>query len=133
MYLDGIFDMFDWLKKKKEPVKEEKPSKTKKSAKDIATEKEEPYVAILKVDLDPSNPRYGSFELDWNAHFIVKLSQSGYRGDKEEDLVDQWFQDVCRHVVLETYEQEQANIAGSDNVVRYINRKSAGNGRSEVS
>jgi hypothetical protein len=58
---------------------------------------------------------------------------AGYKGDKEEDLVDQWFQDVCRHVVLETYEQEQANIAKGDNIVRYINRKDAGNGRSEVS
>jgi len=134
MYLDGIFDMFDWLKKKPEPPKEtKKPNKARKTDKEIATEKGEPYVSILKVDLDPNNPRYGSFELDWNQPFIVKLVQSGYRGDKEEDMVDQWFQDVCRHVVLETYEQEQANIAKGDNVVRYINRKDAGNGRSEVS
>ena len=127
--------MFDWFKKKPEPakeVKEAKPSKSKKTEKELATERNEPYVAILKVDLDPNNPRYGSFELDWNQPFILKLMQSGYRGDKEEDMVDQWFQDVCRHVVLETYEQEQANLAKGDNV-RYINRKDAGNGRSEVS
>lgn len=132
MYLDGVLDMFDWFKKKPEPAKEAKPAKPKKTDKELATDKGEPYVAILKVDLDPNNPRYGSFELDWNQQFVMKLMQSGYRADKEEDMVDQWFQDVCRHVVLETFEQEQANIAKSDNV-RYINRRDAGNGRSEVS
>ena len=136
--------MFDWFKKKPEPAKEAKPSKSKKTEKEakpskskktekeLATERNEPYVAILKVDLDPNNPRYGSFELDWNQPFMLKLVHSGYRGDKEEDMVDQWFQDVCRHVVLETYEQEQADLVKGDNV-RYINRKDAGNGRSEVS
>ena len=114
-------------------VEEKKTTKPKKTEKEIANEKNEPYVSILKVDLDPNNPRYGSFELDWNPAFIAKLSMAGYKGEKEEDLVDQWFQDVCRHVVLETYEQEQANISKGDNIVRYINRKDAGNGRSEVS
>lgn len=130
--------MFDRLMKmfgqRVEPkVEEKKATKPKKTEKEIATEKNEPYVSILKVDLDPNNPRYGSFELDWNSAFIARLSTAGYKGDKEEDIVDQWFQDVCRHVVLETYEQEQANIAKGDNIVRYINRKDAGNGRSEVS
>ena len=132
MILDGIFDFF----KKRKPKGDEKQSeapKPKKSAKELATDKDEPYVSIVKVNLDPKNPRYGSFELDWNVRFVQTLVEGGYRGDKEEDIVDQWFQDVCRHVVLETYEQEQANIAKSDNVVRYINRKDAGNGRSEVS
>lgn len=132
MYLDGVLDMFDWFKKKPEPAKETKPAKPKKTDKELASDKGEPYVTILKVDLDPNNPRYGSFELDWNQQFIMKLMQSGYRADKEEDMVDQWFQDVCRHVVLETFEQEQANMAKGDNI-RYINRKDAGNGRSEVS
>jgi hypothetical protein len=129
--------MFDRLMKmfghRVEPVAQPKKTKPKKTAKEIANEKNEPYVSILKVNLDPNNPRYGSFELDWNTAFVARLSMAGYKGDKEEDIVDQWFQDVCRHVVLETYEQEQANIAEGDNIVRYINRKDAGNGRSEVS
>lgn len=119
--------------KSKERPAAPKPTKPKKTDKDIATEKNEPYIAILKVDLDPNNPRYGSFDLDWNAAFIAKLSLAGYKGEKEEDLVDLWFQDVCRHVVLETFEQEQANIPRSENVVRYINRKDRGDGKTEVS
>lgn len=133
------FNPFDYIKKKLDrrkaikqpPVKKTKPKKT---AKDIATEAGEPYISVLKVDVDPTNPRYGSFELDWNEHFIKRLVETGgYRGDNDEAIVDQWFQDVCRHVVLETYEQEQANIARSDNIVRYINRNDLGGGKTEVS
>ena len=131
MMFDKFLKMFGQRVEPK--VEEKKTTKPKKTEKEIANEKNEPYVSILKVDLDPNNPRYGSFELDWNPAFIAKLSMAGYKGEKEEDLVDQWFQDVCRHVVLETYEQEQANISKGDNIVRYINRKDAGNGRSEVS
>ena len=48
----GIFDRF--IKKKPEE-KTETPKPRKKSAKDTATEKGEPYVAILSVELDPEN------------------------------------------------------------------------------
>ena len=135
MILDGIFDLFNGKKKSKSKAdgKQEAAPKPKKSAKELATDKDEPYISIVKVNLDPNNPRYGSFELDWNTRFVQTLVEGGYRGDKEEDIVDQWFQDVCRHVVLETYEQEQANVDRSDNVVRYINRNDLGGGRSEVS
>ena len=129
--------MFDRLMKmfgqRVEPKAEEKKPKPKKTEKELATEKQEPYISVMKVNVDKSNPRYGSFELDWNNYFIQTLIEGGYKGDKEEDIVDQWFQDVCRHVVLETYEQEQANVDRSDNIVRYINRQDLGNGRSEIS
>ena len=132
--LDKFLKMFGQRVEPTAPATKEKAvPKSKKTEKDLATERNEPYVQILKVDLDPENPRYGSFDLDWNSAFIARLSIAGYRGDKEEDLVDQWFQDVCRHVVLETYEQEQANIPRGDNVVRYINRKDRGDGKTEVS
>ena len=28
--------------------------------------------------------------------------------NKDSDIVDRWFQNVCRHVVMETWEQEEA-------------------------
>lgn len=136
MILDGIFDLFNGKKKSKPKPDTEQASapRPKKSAKELATDKGEPYISVIKVNVDKSNPRYGSFELDWNTIFVQSLVESGgYRGDKEEDIVDQWFQDVCRHVVLETYEQDQANVNRSDNIVRYINRSDLGGGRSEVS
>lgn len=94
--------------------------------KELATEAKEPYVSIVRVELDPAQPGNGSFELDWNEYFVTKLIRNGYSGKSDEQIVDQWFQDVCRHVVLETYEQYDANT------VR-VTKRDLGNGRSEIS
>lgn len=121
--------MFEGLfgkKKKTEPEKASKPKK--KSVKEIATEKGEPYVAVLSMDVDPENISEGSFELDWNDKFIANLRRAGYQGREDHDLVDQWFQQVCRNVVLETWEQDQAN-----NPSRFQNVRNIGDGRTEHS
>jgi hypothetical protein len=94
-------------------VKKEKVApKSKKSAKDLATEKGEPWVNIISVELDPNNIGAGAFELDWNELFVAKLVKSGYmrgKNDTDADIVDRWFQDVCRNVVMENFEQEMAD------------------------
>jgi len=124
--------MLDKLFGNKKPAKpaevKEKPKKAKKSEKELATERGEPYVAILSMDVDPNNLNEGAFELDWNDKFIANLRRAGYQGKQDADLVDQWFQNVCRNVVLETYEQDQAM-----NMSRYTNERDLGNGRTEVS
>lgn len=107
--------------------------KPKKTPKELATAKGEPYINVDAVKVDKNNPRYGSFDLDWNDAFVAQLKSTGYVGDSDEAIVDQWFQDVCRHVVLETYEQEQADISDSPNVVRYIDRRPTGDGKTIVS
>jgi hypothetical protein len=116
----------------KKPVERKKKSKPPviKSQKDIATEKHEPYVNIIKVDLDPENIGAGSFELDWNEYFIAKLIRAGYKGEDDAKIVDQWFQDVCRNVVLETFEQYEANNPRPSSGVL---RRDIGSGRSEIS
>jgi hypothetical protein len=125
----GLFDRF-----KKKPQKTEAPRETraKKSAKDIATEKGEPYVAILSMDIDQENLHEGSFELDWNSLFVTRLIKAGYmikKDDTDAEIVDRWFQNVCRHVVMETWEQEQA----MNPTVRYTQSRDIGGGRREVS
>ena len=131
----GFFDRF----KKKPPVKEEKekvirvPKAPEKTAKQIATENNEPYVAILTMDIDPANLHQGAFELDWNEIFIARLVKAGYMmkpTDADSDLVDRWFQNVCRHVVMETWEQEQA-IRNSG--TQYVRTRDSGDGRTEIS
>ena len=130
--------MFDFFKKKPEPPAKKKPiadaaEKQTKSAKEIATEKGEPYVAILSMDVDPENIGAGSFELDWNDKFIADLVRHGYMmnpKDTDADIVDRWFTNVCRNVVLETWEQEQAMNPERD---RLIKSRDIGDGRSEVS
>jgi len=116
----------------KKPVERKKKPKPSviKSQKDIATEKHEPYVNIIKVDLDPENIGAGSFELDWNEYFIAKLIRSGYKGADDSQIVDQWFQDVCRNVVLETFEQYDAN---NPRPVTGVQKKDIGAGRTEIS
>lgn len=100
-----------------------------KSAKELATERGEPYVAVLSMDVDPENLHQGAFELDWNDKFVANLIRAGYQGKSDNDVVDQWFQNVCRHVVMETWEQEQA----IKNSGIYVQSRNIGDGRSEVS
>ena len=131
----GFFDRF---KKKPEPKpKEEKvvrvPKAPEKTAKELATEKGDPYVAIITMDIDPNNLHQGAFELDWNEIFIARLVKAGYMmkpTDADSDLVDRWFQNVCRHVVMETWEQEQA-IRNSG--AQYVRTRDIGDGRTEIS
>ena len=112
-------------------------SRAKKKVKEIenpakiaANAAGEPWVQVLSIDVDKDDPGMGSFELDWNDIFVARLIKAGYQGKNDQDIVDNWFQSVCRNVVLETYQQEQADpekrVAGS-------NRRDLGNGRTEVS
>lgn len=116
--------------RKAEERKAKKAAKKVKTPKDIATEKGEPWVEILNMELNPDDPGQGAFELDWNDKFVANLIRAGYQGKTDADIVDNWFQTVCRNVVLETYEQEQAD---PENRKRNSNRKDLGNGRTEVS
>ncbi len=96
------------------------------SPKEQATAEGRPWVNVLGLEFDPQNPTVGSFELDWNELFVKQLLMSGFQGDTEEQIVDQWFQSICRHVVAETWEQVQADPANR------VSRRDLGNGRIEV-
>jgi hypothetical protein len=134
----GLFDKFRKkvvpppapVVEKKKPVRKKKEPKPELSAKELATMAGEPYVAVLSVEVDKENIGNGAFELDWNDKFIASLVRAGYQvkpNEPENEIVDRWFQDVCRNVVLETFEQMEANNP------RGINRKDIGNGRTEIS
>ena len=128
----GILDKF-FKKKKPVEVKTEAPRPKKKSEKELATERGEPYVTILSMEIDPENLQSGSFELDWNEKFVANLVRAGYQmnaKDTDADIVDRWFTTVCRNVVMETYEQYEAMNPERDRVIKSRN---IGDGRSEVS
>lgn len=74
-----------------------------------ATERGEPWVDILTLGVDYNDLSTGNFELDWNDKFVAQCMRHGYVGDTDADIIDQWFTDVCRNVVLETYEQGMAD------------------------
>lgn len=136
----GMFDLFRKKPAQPEPpTPEKKPKKPRQpkpktpsalTAKQLATQQGQPYISVVAMEVDPANIGIGSFELEWNELFVAKLIQNGYKGSSEENIVDQWFQDVCRNIVLETFEQFEAN---NPRPPSGIQKKDLGNGRFEVS
>ena len=141
-----MFDKIKNLFKKPEPpvVKEKKVRKPKEkkvapelTAKEKATAAGEPYVNIIKMEIDPKDINSGSVELDFNDKFVLNLIRAGYKmkdTDTDNDIVDRWWTNLCRATVLETFEQEIADPdkrAPGD--VRNVVTRDLGNGRTEVS
>ena len=142
--------MFEKLKnlfKKPEPVKpikEKKPRKAKEkkvapelTEKEKATAAGEPYVNIVRMEVDPNDINSGHVELDFNDKFVLNLIRAGYKmkeTDTDNDIVDRWWTNLCRATVLETFEQEMADpdkrVPGD---VRNVVSRDLGNGRTEVS
>ncbi len=119
-----------FTKKPAKPVEQTESTQPVKTAKELATERGEAYVNIISMDIDPNGMGMGSFELDWNEKFIADLVRHGYmmdQNDTDADIVDRWFTNVCRNVVLETYEQYEAMSN------RVVKTRDVGDGRSEVS
>jgi hypothetical protein len=114
---------------KNEPVVSPKVPKAKKqkTAKEIATEKKEPWVAVMDTHVNKDNIRNGFFELDWNEYFVLKLRTEGYQGETDESVVDLWFQDLCRNIGSESGVNMDRRGSG------YINVNNLGDGRSEIS
>jgi len=141
-----MFDKIKNLFKKPEPpvVKEKKVRKPKEkkvapelTTKEKATQAGEPYVNIIKMEIDPKDINSGSVELDFNDKFVLNLIRAGYKmkeTDTDNDIVDRWWTNLCRATVLETFEQEIADPdkrAPGD--VRNVVTRDLGNGRTEVS
>jgi hypothetical protein len=87
------------------------------------------------VDLDPDDVGNGAFELDWNDIFIARLVKSGFqmkKDDTDADIVDRWFQTVCKNIIAENYEQWEVNQP-IDARPRMVDRRDLGGGRTEVS
>ena len=81
----------------------EAETQAKLSPKERATRKKEPWVGVLETHVNKDNVRNGFFELDWNDHFVLKLKQEGYGedGDKDEEIIDRWFRELCANVVVD--------------------------------
>ena len=69
--------------------------------KKIADINEKPFVTVLKTHFDPSNPKQGYFELDWNKHFVTNLKEHGFSGNSDEEIVDHWFSVLCNTIATE--------------------------------
>jgi hypothetical protein len=98
--------------------------------KQSCTIKDEPYVGVLKTHFDPTKPKNGFFELDWNEKFIENLNTNGYHGEKDEEVVNKWFNDLCKNIMLEDLDQDVL-----DEMKNSINetKKDLGDGKVEYS
>lgn len=99
----------------------------KLTPKELATEKKEPWVAVLDTHINKDNIRNGFFELDWNEQFIIQLRMYGYKGETDEAIIDVWFTELCRNVGSESGLEMSKRGSG------FINVNNLGDGRTEIS
>jgi hypothetical protein len=64
------------------------------------------YVRVVGMELDEDSPGQGYFELDFNDNFVEYLAKSGYEGVEQDQIVDNWFSDLCKNIVLQDLEDE---------------------------
>lgn len=117
-------------RKAKKAAKDAEKAKVDNTPKAKATAAKEPWVEVLSMDIDENDPGNGAFELDWNDIFVARLIKAGYQGKSDQDIVDNWFKTVCRNVLMETFEQEQADPETREATK---NKRNLGDGYSEHS
>ena len=96
-----------------------------KTAKETATERGEPYIKVLDTNVDPKNPKYGYFELDWNKHFVENLKKHGFSGNTDEEVVDHWFSVLCNTIA------DEATPLATDNAI--VKEEKREDGKTEIS
>ena len=105
--------MKDFLNKvknkfKKDPkaeTSEQKRLRLLQEEKKAATKAKKPWVAVLNTHVNHHDIKNGFFELDWNEKFVDSLIEAGYSGRTAEETVDMWFNDLCRGVVNDDFEE----------------------------
>lgn len=105
------------VKKPRKPKAEKKPVPPKleeavdpvKLEKDAFTARGEPWVSVIGIELDAENIGSGSFNLDFNEIFVARLIKAGYKGKDDFEVVNHWFNTICRNVLSEQYEQSMAD------------------------
>ena len=127
----------DKLEKEKEALQKERkrvskltPEEERREALDKekaqATKDNKPWVAVLDTQVNADNIKNGFFELDWNNEFIEQLLDAGYKGESNEEIVDQWFKTIVTQML-----QEDGQDA--DRGMGYVNVVPIDKGKSEVS
>jgi hypothetical protein len=129
-FIKKLFGITKLLEEKQVALAEANKAKeaeelAKLTPKDRATKKGEPWVAVLDTKVNADNPRNGFFELDWNDLFIVQLKKAGYGfdGDPDEEIVDRWFRDLARNMLVEGGMDPTRHSAGFINVTRIAGGK----------
>ena len=75
------------------------------------------------MEVNPDDPKAGYMELDWNDEFVVMLQEKGYTGESDESVVNKWFNDVCRTVLLQEMEDQDYGLENQDDVILVNDRE----------
>jgi hypothetical protein len=98
-----------------------------------ATIKGEPYIAVINSNFKPEDKLDGLyFEFDWNDLWIEELKAAGYQGFTDDQIVERWFQDLCRGVA-DSGDQEDDGQPIPFNSGRTINKVRRDGGPTEYS
>lgn len=87
-----------WNKLVRNKKASEDKAKAEAAAEAKAKKDLEPWVKVVNIDINPENPSQGFFELDWNEPFVELLASNGYTGATPEEVVDNWFTDLCKGI-----------------------------------
>ena len=94
--------------------------------KKAAQKARKPWVGVLETHVNEKDIKNGFFELDWNNEFIEQLIDSGYKGEKPEQIVDAWFKDVARNILKDQGQNPDTGMG-------YININRMDDDKSEIS
>jgi len=92
--------------------------------KKVAAIRKEPYVNVISMGIDPDNVVQGYFELDWNDEFVKMLTSAGITGTSDEDVVNKWFNGVCRTVLLDAERDLDYGMQENNDVIRRKTKES---------
>ena len=82
----------------------------------------QPWVDVKSVDVDTADPKKGFMELDWNDEFVKMLQSNGYAGKSDEDVVNKWFNDICRTVLLQEAQDMDFGIQDATDINQEVIR-----------
>lgn len=73
-----------------------------------ATIENQPWIGIVDHGFDATQGINGVFfEFDWNDQWIEYLRLNGYVGTSDDQMVEQWFSDVCRMQMISDMSEEE--------------------------
>lgn len=103
--------------------------------KEKANLEKKPWVGIKNSNFDPSKGLSGfEIELDWNEYFIKFLTDNNYKGLNDQQIVEEWFNDLCKSSILEEGLLEYySGISMDENKLNKIKRRRLDDGNSEYS
>ena len=107
-------------KKLKKTLKDENVSQ--EDIKNAYTKARRPYFNMTLQTFDPNNVTNGAFELDYNEFFFeaIKNSREFPPYMLPDDRIDYWFNERCKQMAMETYENAYTTELGYSSVKTHV-------------